>query len=256
MGAFLRGLLKWTLAIVVLGGIVAYSVPAAIEAAQSSISVGDDEVPPEDATPSPSPGAASGPPVEDGSATAGADLTVIASTAGDPSDATLEIGPGEQDGVVLAFPLIPGDPACIASVSLEIQIDEATATQLFVYPSALFELDTVQAGPLSEDPILDSAPQAIAETDGSPGRLAWDLTQMYRTWANAEPFPTGGVAPAGTPFTLVVKPEAAEAEREVVLLSGDAAAGGPTLSWTGEEECGSADAPASENAVVDPPSEV
>lgn len=241
MGVFLRGLLKWTLAIVLLGGVVAYAVPAALEAAQSSIRFGDEEVAPEDATPSPSasPGG-QGAPVEDGQGTPFADVALVEDEAVDLSEEELEIGPGEEDGVALSFPLIPGAPACVASATLEIQVEEATPTQLFVFPSALFELQTLEPGPLSEDPILDAAPQAVAETDGNPGRLSWDVTAMYRTWARGEPFPTGGAAPEDTPFTVVVKPDGAEVGREVVLLStesGEEAA--PLLTWTGEEGCGS-----------------
>lgn len=242
MGVFLRGLLKWTLAIVLLGGVVAYAVPAALEAAQSSIRFGDEEVAPEDATPSPSPSAspgAGGAPVEDGQGTPFADVVLIEDEAVDFAEEELVIGPGAEDGIALSFPLISGAPACVASATLEIQVEEATPTQLFVFPSALFELRALEPGPLSEDPILDAAPQAVAETDGNPGRLSWDVTSMYRTWATGEPFPTGGAAPEATPFTVVVRPEGAEVGREVVLLSAESGDAAPLLVWTGEEGCGS-----------------
>lgn len=242
MRGFLRGLLRWTLAIVVLGGVVAYAVPAALEAAQSSIRFGDEDDALAEATPSPSasPGAG-GAPVEDGQATPFADVVLIDGEAVDFGTEQLVIGPGEADGIALSFPLIPGAASCAASVTLELQIEEATPTRLFVYPSALFDLAGLSPGELSEDPILDAAPQAVAETDGSPGRLSWDVTGMYRTWALGEPFPTGGAAPGDTPFTVVVRPEGAESGREVVLLANEAGPDvAPLLSWTGEEGCGSA----------------
>lgn len=236
MGAFLRGLLRWTLAIVVLGGIAWYAVPAALEAAQGSISIADEESELAAPTPSASP-AITGGPVEASTEEPVADATVVAGTIADLDSETLVIGPGQVDAVAVAFPQVEGDPRCVESATLLMWVEEGSEAELLVYPSGITDLASASLGPI-EELRLDPAPQAVAVTDGSPGQLRWDVSNMYRTWALGQPFTTGGVAPEGAPFTVVVKPKVeAEPGREVVFGSVESGSP-PTLEITGVEGCG------------------
>ena len=240
-----REVVKWVAAVVVLGGVVIYSIQALPDALGNSVEIADDE-PTSAASPAatapvtePLPDPNLQGPVTDGNVQPTADLSLSASAIAGVADETLVIGSQEGDAVVLSFPLIKGDPDCVGAVILQLAVEEATPTELGVAPSALFDLDTLAEGAaVPGTSLLDPAPGPKSFTNGSPGRLPWDVTTLYRTWASGTPFPGGQAAPAQTPFTLTVRPTApAAGEREVVFSAKESGADSPTLSWIGLPGC-------------------
>lgn len=237
--------LKWTVALLLLGGLVVYSIRGAVDGFASGVLVE------RESTPSPSPSAApeggEGPtapqvptgPVADGSAQATADVSVAGGLITGVSDEQLLIGPEAGAAAVLSFPLIPGAPQCVNQVRLEAELLEATAGQLGLYPSGLFDFSALLDGSTPPgSPVLDPSEPSVAVTNGSPGRLAWDVTNIYRGWALGAVFVQGRNAPVGSPFNVTIRPIVeAEEGREVVFSAVEA--GGPvaTITWTAVPGC-------------------
>jgi len=245
-----REVAKWVAAVVVLTGVVIYAVQALPGALGNSVEVGEDAASPSasaSATASPSAAetvAASSPdpalqgPVSDGNVQPTVDLSLDDGVVTGVGSKTLTIGSEETDAIVLSFPLIKGDPECVGGVRLEIAVEDATPTELGVAPSALFTLDTLDEGAVAPPALLDPAPGTLAFTNGSPGRLPWDVTDLYRTWASGTPFPGGESAPPRTPFTLAVRATSpGTPDREVVFSAEESGEDGPTLSWIGLPGC-------------------
>jgi hypothetical protein len=241
-----RAVIRWAVAIIVLAAVVAYAIQEIPNAFQAGIAFVDeeDEEPTlddvdggEDAEE-----AADLPtgPVEAGATTPDVDFSVNDGLVNRAVGDELFIGPDGDDSVVLSFPLIEGDPNCVEGVRLELEIRSATPTELGAHPSALFDAGAVEDGsPPPGDLMLNPDPSALAFTNGTPGRLPWDVTGMYRTWATGAAFGEDRQAPVGTPFVVAVRATDGGAPGRAVefgsVESGDQA---PTLTWTGVAGCG------------------
>lgn len=226
--------LRWLVALGACALVVVVSVPLAFDAITNSVVFGDGEEEEElDGEEAASDGPVTEPsgevptgPVSAGEAVAEADAVVTGDTVTQASDEELLIE-GDGDAMVAVFPLIDGSAECVASAELQVAVTEAEQTELAVYAGrAGVELsDDAEVG----DPRRDDTVHSLALTDGTPGRLAWDVTELYRSWA------AGELAAAGSPFTVVIAPPDAPA---MVTLASSESDDQPSLSWDGEPGCG------------------
>lgn len=225
---------RWFVALGLCALVVMVAVPMTIDAITGSLVFGDaeddeEEDPPDgEADPVDPVGEVPTGPVQDGTARAEADFVVHDGVVTQASSESLAISqPGEV--VVAIFPLVEGDPDCVASAELQLHVQAADATELGVYAASIRA--PLDDGDQVDDPRADDQLRAIAVTDGSPGRLLWDVSAAYRAWA------TGELAPAGTPFAVVIAPpEGAPALTFSSVESGADQA--PGLRWEGTPDCG------------------
>lgn len=215
-------LLRWVIALGLCALVVVFGVPLAIDAVTRSVVIGEDAGEEEEAA---------GPsgPVSDGEAEPEADFTVRDGAVGPMSRTELAL---RDDGhlAVLRFPLIDGAPECVASAELQMSLLEAERTDLAVYAG---QLRTFEEGDEVGDPRQNDRVRAWAVTDGSLGRLRWDVTDFYRDWAS------GNLAPRGIPFVAVVG--AADPATVVFASRESDEADAPSLVWEGVPDCGGAD---------------
>jgi hypothetical protein len=234
-----RTFVKWVLAIIVLAAVVVYALQNVGDAFRAGLAFGDDAGGPGEQDAALPTG-----PVTDGVAPPQADFTLLGPTVGPPQAPALTIGPAGNDGVVLSFPVIDGDPACVQSARIDISVVEATPTELAVYPSRLTDLPSLSEGQqVPEDPVIAVDAPPIAFTDGTPGRLVWDVTELYRTFVTAGSFSGGDAPTIGTPFTVVIRPTGGDQPGRVVAFDSSEApepALGPALVWSGVPGCGGA----------------
>lgn len=229
--------LRWLIVLGVCAVVVLVAVPLAIDSLSRSVVLGDavgdaedgedTEEPDSDGASTPTGEVASGP-VTAGDAAPDADFVVRGGVVDDSAASSLALS-AEGDELVAVFPLIDGDPGCVATAELAFQLEEADATEVGVYAAHTTAVpdDGDEVGDLRRDDTL----HAVALTDGTPGRLRWDVTNLYRSWASAD------LAPPGTPFAVVVT--ALDPAAEVTFASSEAGAdSAPLLEWDGEPGCG------------------
>lgn len=241
--------LRWLGALVAMTVVAVVSVNLAIGQIQGVLEFGDSAAAPAVPTDVPTLDPLAGP-VADGSAGPSRDFALLGgAVAGTEAELLVFEGAGEA-AMALTFPLISGDPACLSQAVLEITLLEATPAQLGVYPANVGDTAELEDGADAPDPLARTAePMALAVTDGSPGRLQWDVTDLYRQWVAAGEFLGGGEAvPEGTPLTVLVMPtEDPTTRRKLVLAASESGAagdgGGPLLRWTGLPSCGTGVAP-------------
>jgi hypothetical protein len=227
-----RAFLKWTLAIIVLAGISLYAIQNVGDAFRAGVAFGDD--PSQSAT-----AEGSGQPVVNGEAPSQADFALIDDTVGFLASDGMVIGPGPADGLVLSFPLIAGDPNCVQTARIELPVRDATPAQLALYPSAIPDPTVLTEGAEVAEPItIPLTAPPIANTEATPGLLAWDVGQLYRTWATGGSFDgTPGPAEA-TAFTVVVRPNDGGAPgRSIAVASTESPDAKPRLIWEGAPGC-------------------
>lgn len=239
MNAQLWRTVRWLVALGVCLLVVVIAVPLAIDALTASLVFGDgdDEEGEEADTPSSDgeggdstepPGEAPTGPVTDGDSAPEADFVVRDGVVQQSSADSLSLRQ-EGDVVVAVFPLVQGDPSCVALAELEMQLEQADPTELGIYASSVHA--PLVDGDEVDDPRLDGTVRALAFTDGTPGRLRWDVTDLYRAWAS------GDLAPAGTPFAVAITPP--ETAPDVTFSSAEAASSdAPALVWEGTAGCG------------------
>lgn len=228
-----RAFLRWTLAIIVLAGVCVYAVNNVGTAFRAGVAFGGD------AGPSPSPGTG---PVASGEANPDFDYALLNNVVGFLTTDGMNVGPGAADGLVLQFPLIEGDPECVATATIEIPVRSATfPTQFALFPGgASVTGDPADGAPLPEPISINLNAPALGDTDGTRP-LSWDVAGLYRTWATQGPYDGGPAPEAGTDFTVVVRPTGGDAPgREVIFASSEAPDLKPRLIWTGAEACGTA----------------
>lgn len=224
--------MRWLVVLAVSALLVVLIIPMAFDAITSSVQFGEDGAEADDGEGAEGDGGdgevPSGP-VEDGSAVADADFTVrdgIVRQAASPELSTAEAG----DALVFAFPLVDGDPGCVESAHLHLEMLEGEATELHVYASDIANPGDQEDGEEVGDPRRDDEVWSTAVSEGNPRRLLWDITDLYRDWAMGE------LAPAGSRLTVVVAPPQAAAV--LVASSERDATQAPTMTWQGEPDCG------------------
>lgn len=226
---------RWLVALGACILVVLVSVPLALDAVTNSVvfggesasdeeDAGQDPAADEAALPEPPPGPPSGP-VTDGEAAPDVDAVVTDGALAQTTDAELVLD-AEGSLALLVFPRIEGDPACVTSAELGVELTAAEATELAVY--AATSPPDVEDGVEVDDPRVDGEVRALAVTDGSPGRLRWDVSGLYRSWASGELGPVGGS------FAVAVAPPAGTAAVTFAASESDVP---PSLVWDGDEDC-------------------
>lgn len=220
--------LRWLIALGLCVLLVLIAVPAAFDAFRSSIEIRDQKRQAESAD-MPEPSGPSGP-VRDGGAAAKTDFAVHGGTVRQSDAARLTAsGTAPDSGVVAGFDLIDGAPACVASLEFAVDVVEASAGELGVYPAAITDVHALADGDTVEQLALSEDAHAVAISDGTPGRLSWDLTDLYTQW-------TQELTPPGTDLAVVIRPENEGQEVRIASTESDDSAG-PRLRWTGEAGC-------------------
>lgn len=218
--------LRWLIALGLCVLLVLIAVPAAFDAIRSSVEIRDQERQAEGAD---TPSGRSGP-VRDGGAAAKTDFAVRGATVRDSDATRLTVtGPSSDSGLVAGFDLIEGAPGCVASLELAVDVVEASSGELGVHAAAINDVEALTDGDTVEQVALSEEAHAVAVSDGTPGRLSWDLTDLYARW-------TEDLAPPETPLVVVIRPQQEGQEIRVASTESDDSAG-PRLRWTGEEGC-------------------
>ena len=208
-----RMFVKWTLAIIALAGVVAYALAQIPQAFDAGIAFGGEDVS-ETATATASDAAASpsaGPAIPTGPVTNDVsppqvDFALTSGVVNAVAAEEMTVGAGGQDGILVSFPLIEGNPDCVMSARLEMLVVRATPTEFGAYPSSIADPTTLAEGAVTAgDPAIGVATTPLAFTDGTPGRLEWEVGDIYRGWVKGEAYAGGTAPPVGTPlFTVVV----------------------------------------------------
>jgi hypothetical protein len=229
MSDLARTALKWTAAVVGLVLIVSFALPRAVSNLQQAITLdtGDDP----DELPAVAPEATEPPSIESGVMVSVADLADRNGTIQQVESETIALGTEAGSQMLVAFPPVPADTACLTEVILEALLIEATPTDILVRPAQLRDVNALTAGgALPGDAIIGGTEPAAAVTDGSTGWLQWDVTGQY-TLAARE-------AAGDLVILSIVLPEAEDEEREIVLgsvVGGEDSAA--RLSWSAVEGC-------------------
>lgn len=221
---------RWLVVLALAALIVVITVPMAFNAILHSVEfggeleAGDDD----DETQDPGVGEVPAGPVEDGTATAQADFAVRDGTVRQSTAEQLSLE-DDGDAIVLAFPLIDGNPECVATAQLQVEVLDAQPTELHVYASDVANPAEVEDGDEVGDPRRDDERRSTAVSDGSSGRLVWDVTELYQAWA------LGDLAPPGSRLTVVIRPPEPVSIRMAAAEGDDDEA--PTLAWEGVPDC-------------------
>lgn len=229
-----RTFLKWTLAVIVLAGVCIYAVQNVGDAFRSGIAFGE---------PSESESEPQAPtPVVNGEAFPQVDFALVGNMAGFFASDGMVLGPGPEDGFVLSFPMIDGDPNCVATARVEIPVRSATPAQLALYPSAIPDLAVITEGTPVQGAIeIPLAAPPLANTEANPALLAWDVGQIYRTWATGQPFDGTTPGPADPQaFTVVIRPnDQGVPDRNIAVTSSESPEPNPRprLVWEGAPDC-------------------
>ena len=184
-------ILKWMLMLGALGGIVYVVVPQALELVSGAVEFGagddpdelaeettDENEEEEQEEPEPVTGTAM---IVD--QLAGRSGATVASEA---EAVDLGVGPEYAEELYLAFEPIPVDYPCLTRVTLHVLTTETDPTRIYAQPAQLTDLDSYTDGdPLPADSLIVGGGQVSAVSDGSPGMLAWDITEPYRVAATS-----------------------------------------------------------------------
>jgi hypothetical protein len=145
--------------------------------------------------------------------------------------------------LLLVFPLLRAAPRCVHQVDLWLRLLDFrpqfhnVEPDLAAYPSRLVSLasDRLPGQVDSWETLLDNRPNGLGSRTADGAWLHFELTELYRTWAEGGPFPSlDRTVPRGTP--LVVDVRAADLvqprfEARVAPIGGDRTAA-PQLRWT------------------------
>lgn len=233
-------ILKWTVAVAVMGLVVYLSAPLAIEQVLNAVEVGSDE---EDELLDPVEGTeAEETPQEtvEGSARALAAVGARGGIVDDPGAAEVTVGPGATDELLIAFGPLPADPACLTGVVLEVQLLESTETSVYVQPARVADLSALGAGAsLPGNWQVAETDPARAFTTGAPGGLRWDVLDVYSLAARA--------AEPGTNVVLSVSTPDGDPDRATTFATGTELEDRlPFVEWAAIEGCDGAGIPGGE----------
>jgi hypothetical protein len=153
----------------------------------------------------------------------------------------------EAVNLVLVFPLLRARPPCVRQVELWLRLlhfgqqfryqDPALAA----YPSQLVSLATDHpASRIGWETLIDNRPSGTGSRTGDGNWMHFDITELYRTWAEGGPFSSlDKTIPRGTP--LVVDVRATDFgqplfEARVAPIGADRSTA-PQLRWTAARDC-------------------
>lgn len=223
--------MRWLIVALGMALVVGLTLPAALRAIGSSVELRDGAN--GGTAASPVANASGSGPVTDGSAPPIADFVAREGTVAEVGEAEFVLADEPGSAVILAFPVIPGEPTCVGDVYAELTVLEATPTELASFGSAAYDADNLANGsPLPSELLIGDEASWKAFTDGSPGRLRWELTSVYRN------FLTSQDTPADAPFVAAITPSSpVEPGGGVRFVASESDEAGPMLSWTGIPDC-------------------
>jgi hypothetical protein len=154
------------------------------------------------------------------------------------------VGELERQGVnlVLVFPLLTARPRCVRQVELWLRVLRYQPQfHIAAYPSKLVSLASDRPATRAGFEILiDNRPRGDATVTEDRAWMRFDVTELYRTWAEGGPFPSQGrTIRRGTPLVVDVRPDSfAEPYFEVRFAPLDRDADtAPQLRWTAARDC-------------------
>jgi hypothetical protein len=148
----------------------------------------------------------------------------------------------EAVNLLLVFPLLKARPRCVRQVELWLRLLRyQLRSHIAAYPSKLVSLasDRPAAEPGFEI-LIDNRPRGDATVTDDRAWMRFDVTELYRTWADGGPFPSQGrTIRRGTPLVVDVRPDSfAEPYFEVRFAPLDRDADtAPQLRWTAARDC-------------------
>lgn len=154
-----------------------------------------------------------------------------------------QVGELDAEGVnlLLVFPLLKR-PRCVRQVDLWLRVLRYQPQfHIAAYPSGLVSL--VSDRPTTRAPsvvLIDIRPRGEATVTADRAWMRFDVTELYRTWAEGGPFPSQGrTVEPGTPLVVDVRPDSfAEPYFEVRFAPLDRDADtAPQLRWTVARDC-------------------
>ena len=119
----------------------------------------------------------------------------------------------EMVALVLVFPLLRVPPDCVRQVELWLRVlrfdhqFRYQDPQLAAYPSLLVSLASARpATQVGDETLLDNRPNGDAELTRDEAWMHFNLTELYRTWAEGGPFPSRSrIVRRGTPLVVDVR---------------------------------------------------
>lgn len=223
---------RWPLALVGMALMVAVAVPTAISSLTGAVEFREDRGQAV-VEASPVSNATARGPVSDGSASPIVDFVARNGTVTQLTAPELVLGDQPHSAVVVAFPVIPGNPACVGDVFGEFTIVQATFTEVGAFGATVRQAAGLIDGlPVPADLLAGDQPDGRVFVGSSPARLRWRLTDVYRA------FVTSGEAPGGAGFVIALAATSAvQPGGGVRFVSSESGANGPALTWTGVPGC-------------------
>ena len=121
--------------------------------------------------------------------------------------------PDEAVNLVLVFPLLKAPADCVREVELWLRVlrfehrFRYQEPQIGAYPSKLLSL--ASARPTSRsgfETLIDNRPTGFGVRTPDEAWMHFEITQLYRTWAEGGPFPSAlATVPVGTPLVVDVR---------------------------------------------------
>lgn len=152
----------------------------------------------------------------------------------------------ETVNLLLVFPLLRTPPRCVRQVDLWLRVlrfdhqFRHQEPQIGAYPSKLVSLASARpATRTGFETLIDNRPTGTGYLTPDDAWMHFDITELYRTWAEGGPFPSAlGTVPEGTPLVVDVRATddgqpmfevriAPIGDREVT----------PQLRWTAARDC-------------------
>ena len=154
--------------------------------------------------------------------------------------------PDRAVNLLLVFPLLRTPPGCVREVELWLRVlsfdhqFRYQEPQLGAYPSQLVSLATANpATRTAFETLLDNRPTGFGYLTPDEAWMHFEITELYRTWAEGGPFPSAlRTVPQGTP--LIVDVRATDFgqplfEARIAPLGDRETA--PHLRWTTARDC-------------------
>lgn len=150
---------------------------------------------------------------------------------------------------VLVFPLLPKPTSCVRSVDMQLRVLDGQGGEggtLAAYASKLLSLADGELGRVRSNGVyVGIRPRGIADVPPDPGWFSFDVTDLYKLWADGGPFPNGETVPHGTPLVVEVRPPSytpASSGRDAAFVRHFAAVAAgrgsaPRLRWTALRNC-------------------
>jgi hypothetical protein len=148
----------------------------------------------------------------------------------------------EAVGLVLVFALLRARPSCVRQMELWLRVLRLDhEPDLSAYPSSLVSLASARpATRVGSETLLDNRPRGTGTLTGDRDWLHFDVTGLYRTWAEGGPFPSlDRNVPRGTPLVVDVRASSNVLplfEARVAPIGGDRSTA-PQLRWTVARDC-------------------